>query len=206
MVVFHHQARRAARLFGQASLWVLAASAAWAADPAPNPAPDPVSGGMLEEIVVTAQKRSESLQDTPISITAFTAASMDRMNITNIQQIGTITPNLMFDFTAPVSGASNAATVFIRGVGQSDFAMTTEAGVGPYVDGIYMSRSIGGVLDVLDIERVEVLRGPQGTLFGRNTIGGAINITTIAPNDEFGGLVDASVGNYGRLHLRSSVN
>src|SRR3546814_10490568 len=70
MVVFHHQARRAARLFGQASLWVLAASAAWAADPAPNPAPDPVSGGMLEEIVVTAQKRSESLQDTPISITA----------------------------------------------------------------------------------------------------------------------------------------
>ncbi len=160
----------------------------------------------LEEIVVTAQKRAESLQETPISITAFTAASMERMNITNIQQIGNFTPNLTFDFTSPISGASNAASIFIRGVGQSDFALTTEAGVGTYVDGIYMSRSVGGVLDVLDIERIEVLRGPQGTLFGRNTIGGAVNITSQQPNSEFGGFAEATIGNHGRLHLRSSVN
>mgnify|MGYP001099389736 FL=1 len=120
------------------------------------------AGLALEEIRVTAQKREESLQDTPISIAAFTAASIEKLGISNIQQLGDLTPNVTFDFTAPISGASNAAGIFIRGVGQSDFALTTEAGVGTYVDGIYMSRSVGGVLDVLDIERVEILRGPQG--------------------------------------------
>jgi len=114
----------------------------------------------LEEIVVTAQKRAERLQDTPISITAFTAAGMEKLGVTNIQELGAFTPNVTFDFTSPISGASNAAAIFIRGIGQSDFALTTEAGVGTYVDGIYMSRSVGGVLDVLDIARIEVLRGP----------------------------------------------
>lgn len=160
----------------------------------------------LEEIRVTAQKREESLQDTPISIAAFTASAIEKLGISNIQQLGDFAPNVQFDFTAPISGASNAAGIFIRGVGQSDFALTTEAGVGTYVDGIYMSRSVGGVLDVLDIERVEVLRGPQGTLFGRNTIGGAINITSVRPGPDFGGFAEATVGDHGRLHLRSSVN
>jgi iron complex outermembrane receptor protein len=160
----------------------------------------------LEEIVVTAQKREESLQDTPISITAFTASGMEKLGVTNIQELGAFTPNVTFDFTSPISGASNAASIFIRGIGQSDFALTTEAGVGTYVDGIYMSRSVGGVLDVLDIERIEVLRGPQGTLFGRNTIGGAINITTMAPGPDFGGHAEVSVGDNSRVHLRTSVN
>lgn len=160
----------------------------------------------LEEIRVTAQKREESLQDTPISIAAFTAATIEKLGITNIQQLGDFAPNVTFDFTAPISGASNAAGIFIRGVGQSDFALTTEAGVGTYVDGIYMSRSVGGVLDVLDIARVEVLRGPQGTLFGRNTIGGAINITSVKPGPDYEGFAEAAIGNRGRLHLRSSVN
>ncbi|HEV7447492.1 MAG TPA: Plug domain-containing protein, partial [Steroidobacteraceae bacterium] len=128
-------------------------------------------GAALEEITVTAQRREERLQDTPIAVSAFSAAAINRLGVNNVAQLAEHVPNVRFDFTAPISGASNAAGVFIRGIGQSDFALTTEAGVGTYVDGVYMSRSLGGVLDVLDIERMEVLRGPQGTLFGRNTIG-----------------------------------
>ena len=160
----------------------------------------------LEEIIVTAQKREEGLQETPISVSAFTESAIERLGVTNIQQVAEFAPNVVFDFTAPISGASNAAGVFIRGIGQSDFALTTEAGVGTYVDGVYMSRSIGGVLDVLDISRIEILRGPQGTLFGRNSIGGAINITSRAPGEEFGGSVQISVGQHGRVHLRGVVD
>src|SRR5260221_4877010 len=128
----------------------------------------------LEEITVTAQRREERLQDIPISITAFGAAAIAKLGASNVEQLANFAPNVRFEFTAPVSGASDAAAIFIRGVGRADFALTTEAGVGTYVDGVYMSRSIGGVLDVLDIDRMEILRGPQGTLFGRNTIGGGV--------------------------------
>ena len=164
------------------------------------------TGATLERITVTAQRVEESLQETPISVSAFTAQAIDSLAATNIQQVAEFAPNVVFDFTAPISGASNAAGVFIRGIGQSDFALTTEAGVGTYVDGVYMSRSIGGVLDVLDVERIEILRGPQGTLFGRNTIGGAINITSRAPSDEFGGSLEISGGRRGRVHLRGSLD
>src|SRR5262245_5924746 len=143
---------------------------------------DDASTGALEEVTIIAQRREERLQDTPVAVTAFTAAAIDRLGVSNVQELAEFVPNVRFDFTAPISGASNAAGVFIRGIGQSDFALTTEAGVGTYVDGVYMSRSLGGVLDVLDIERMEVLRGPQGTLFGRNTIGGAINIVSAKPS------------------------
>lgn len=160
----------------------------------------------LEEIVVTAQKRAETLQDAPISVTAFTAATLDRLAVTNIANLLESAPNVTFDFTSPVSGSSNAAAVFIRGVGQQDFALTTEAGVGTYVDGVYMSRSIGGVLDVLNIERIEVLRGPQGTLFGRNTIGGAINIITAKPADSLTGDVEVALGQRDRIHVGGNVS
>ena len=160
----------------------------------------------LEEIVVTAQKRRESLQSTPIAITAVTGESIARKGLADIQQVAQFAPNIKFEFTAPVSGASNAASVFIRGIGQSDFELTTEAGVGTYVDGVYVSRSLGGVMDVLDVERIEILRGPQGTLFGRNTIGGAISIISKAPSQDFGGSVEATLGDAGRRWLRGSVN
>lgn len=160
----------------------------------------------LEEITVTAQRREERLQDIPISISAFTASAIERLGVTNVEQLANFAPNVRFDFTAPVSGASDAAGVFIRGVGQADFALTTEAGVGTYVDGVYMSRSIGGVLDVLDIDRMEILRGPQGTLFGRNTIGGAINIVSAKPTDEFGGSGELELGSYSRQDLRGTLN
>jgi iron complex outermembrane receptor protein len=160
----------------------------------------------LEEVTVTAQRREERLQDIPISISAFSAAAIAKFGVSNVEQLANFAPNVRFDFTAPVSGASDASEIFIRGVGQADFALTTEAGVGTYVDGVYMSRSIGGVLDVLDIERMEILRGPQGTLFGRNTIGGAINIVSAKPTDEFGGTGELELGSSNRRYLRGTLN
>jgi len=174
------------------------------AQTAPGPASSESSA--LEEITVTAQRRTERLQDTPISITAFTAATIERLGATDIERLANFAPNVRFDFTAPISGASDAAGIFIRGVGQADFALTTEAGVGTYVDGVYLSRSLGGVLDALDIDRMEVLRGPQGTLFGRNTIGGAINIISAQPTNDFGGSAELELGSFNRRNLRGTVN
>lgn len=161
---------------------------------------------VLEEITVTAQKREESLQDTPIAVSAFTETAIQNKGIDNISEVADFTPNLIFDTTSPVSGLSSGAVVFIRGIGNTDFSLTTDPGVGTYVDGVYMSRSAGGVLDVLDIERIEILRGPQGTLFGRNTIGGAINITSRKPGDEFGGKLELTAGDFDRIDLRASVD
>ena len=139
----------------------------------------------IEEIIVTARKREESLQETPISIQAFTAEGLEQRAIDNISQIGNFTPNMIFDRTAAISGSNSSAIVYIRGIGQDSSISTIDLGVGTYVDGVYLARSVGGVLDLIDVERVEVLRGPQGTLFGRNTIGGAINITSVKPNEDF---------------------
>jgi iron complex outermembrane receptor protein len=115
----------------------------------------------LEEVVVTAQKRAENLQDIPIAVTAFTATDIERQGFTNVAQMAEFTPNVIFDTTTSISGLSSGAAVFIRGIGQIDFGLTTDPGVGTYVDGVYMSRSVGGVLDTLDIERVEILRAPS---------------------------------------------
>ena len=160
----------------------------------------------IEEIVVTAQKREENLQDTPIAITAFTEQSLEGRMINDISKLADFTPNVIFDTTTPISGLSNGAAVFIRGVGQLDFGLTTDPGVGTYIDGVYSSRAVGGVLDVVDIERIEILRGSQGTLFGRNTIGGAINITTKRPAETFGGMLEATFGEFERTDFKGSVD
>ena len=160
----------------------------------------------IEEIIVTAQKREESLQDTPVAVTAFTETAIEARGLDDISKIANFTPNLVFDTTSPISGLSSGAIAFVRGIGNSDFSLTTDPGVGIYVDGVYMSRSAGGVLDVLDIERIKVLRGPQGTLFGRNTIGGAINITARKPGNELGGQVAVTAGNFERRDVRASVD
>ena len=160
----------------------------------------------LEEIVVTAQKRAESLQDAPIAITAFTASDLESKGIDDISQIASLTPNLTFDTTAALSGSSSAAVVFLRGVGSQSFQITDDPGVGTYVDGVYVSTSIGGVLDVIDIERIEVLRGPQGTLFGRNTIGGAVNITSTKPSADGGSSFTATLGNFNRINIRGTTD
>ncbi|PCI43271.1 MAG: hypothetical protein COB49_12495 [Alphaproteobacteria bacterium] len=160
----------------------------------------------LEEIVVTARKRTESLQDTPISISAFSGSTLQAANITGIDEIANMTPGLVFDTTTSISGSANSASVFIRGIGQTDFTLVTEPGVGIYVDDAYLSHSIGNSIDALDIERVEVLRGPQGTLFGRNTIGGAIRVVTKKPDDEIAGDVELILGEYSRVDLKAHLN
>lgn len=160
----------------------------------------------IEEIVVTAQKREENLQDTPIAITAFSGQNLEARMISDISKLADFTPNVIFDTTAPISGVSSGAVVFIRGIGQLDFSLTTDPGVGTYIDGVYSSRSVGGVLDVSEIERIEILRGSQGTLFGRNTIGGAISITTRRPAEEFGGAIEATLGEFDRVDVKASVD
>ncbi len=160
----------------------------------------------LEEIVVTARKREENIQDTPVAITAFTAANLQMRSINSSDQLGQYVPNLTFDSGTGDTGGSGNAQVFIRGIGQQDYLLTSSPGVGIYIDGVYFPYGLGVSLDLLDVERIEVLRGPQGTLFGKNTIGGAINITTKQPMDEFSGKGSVRLGNLSRVDIKGSVN
>lgn len=162
--------------------------------------------GILEEVVVTARKRVESLQDTPISITAFTADSLEQKQVTNVAEIDQFTPNMIFNTGAQISGTNSAGSIFIRGIGQVDFLLTQDPGVGLYLDGVYIARSIGSVIDLVDVERIEVLRGPQGTLFGRNTIGGAVNITSKKPSEEFTAGINVTTGSYERIDVKADVS
>lgn len=157
-------------------------------------------------IMVTARKREENLQSTPISITAVGSEQLDAQGVTSIMKVQEFTPNLTFKNIPSNSGVASNAAVYIRGIGQSDFAPGVDPGVGIYVDGVYQGRSVGGVFDMIDIDRVEVLRGPQGTLFGRNTIGGAVSITTAKPSNDFHGKADVKVGTDNRVNVRGMIN
>lgn len=194
------------RIEALASLATVLAATGFAASSANAQAGPASSESALEEIIVTARRREENLQHTPMSISAFTGESLKRRHIDALDSIAALTPNLIFDAGGTISGTSSAASAYIRGIGQIDFALTTEPGVGIYLDGVYLSQSIGGVLDLLDVERIEVLRGPQGTLFGRNTIGGAISVTSKMPDDTLHGDIEVTSGEYSRIDLRGSVN
>lgn len=156
--------------------------------------PLPASASALEEVVVTARKREENLQQTPVSVTALTAENLSQANISELTAIEKQTPNL--SFTVGQGGGGSTVNAFIRGVGEVDFIITTDPAVGLYLDGVYMSRVFGANMELADVERVEVLRGPQGTLFGKNSIGGAINITTRKPSGELSGEISGTVGSY----------
>jgi len=160
----------------------------------------------LEEITVTARKREEGLQSAPLAVSAFTSEGLDYRGVSKIDSLAKFTPGLVIQSNPGEGGSSAAAAIYIRGIGQSDFIPTVEPGVGLYVDGVYIARSVGAILDLVDVERVEVLRGPQGTLFGRNTIGGAISITSRKPADEFGGRIEATVGSSERIDVKASVD
>lgn len=153
--------------------------------------PAPVSG----EIIVTARRRDESLRDTPVAISAFTAETLAERSIQTTQDLETITPSLQFKSAGQLSGNSAATVVFIRGIGQLDPTAAVDPGVGIYLDEVYLGRAVGGAIDFGDIAGVEVLRGPQGTLFGRNTIGGAILVRSQQPIlGELSGRVRARIG------------
>lgn len=161
---------------------------------------------LMDEVVVTARKREEGLQDTPISIAAFSGQSLVDRGITRIEEISDFTPNLILRNDPGAAGSSSAAGVFVRGVGQKEYVATSEAGVGMYVDGVYMARNLGGLLDLADVERIEILRGPQGTLFGRNTIGGAISVTTVKPGPGFSSEALVTYGSDDRIEAIGKLN
>jgi iron complex outermembrane recepter protein len=160
----------------------------------------------LEEIVVTAQKRSEDVQQVPIAITAISAETLKEKGITSIDQLSNFAPNVNLDAGAPFSGSDTVLSAYIRGIGQDDFAFNLDPGVGVYVDGVYLARSVGANTTMLDVDRVEILKGPQGTLFGRNSIGGAISIVTRDPGHEFLAKGEVTGGSYNRLDTRLSFD
>lgn len=154
----------------------------------------------LETVTVTAQKRAENLQETPIAITALSQDVLETRQLFNVNEIAQYVPNLQYSSSA--AGTASASSFSIRGIGQLDFISTTDPGVGTYLDGVYLARVTGAALDLADIERVEVLRGPQGTLFGRNTIGGAVSVITRKPSGERGIRGQVMAGNHGQFRGR----
>ena len=156
----------------------------------------------LEDIVVTARRQSESLQRTPIAVTALNSAALEKLNVQQVDKIAQIAPNLVI---SQQSSGLSAASINIRGIGQTDPSLGLDTAVGVYLDGVYVARSAGSIFDLVDLERIEVLRGPQGTLFGRNTTGGAIQLISKKPSTDFGVTVKGGYGTrdnmFGRVRL-----
>ena len=158
---------------------------------------------MLEEVVVTAQRRETNLQDTPIAVTAFTPEKLTDLGVFDISDLGSRAPNTNIQ-KQPSSNSNMSIT--IRGIGNGETSLMADPKTSFYVDGVYMSKTVGAVFDIVDLQSVEVLRGPQGTLFGRNSTGGALNVTTIKPSGEWGVKLEGSVGNDGYQRAAGSVD
>jgi iron complex outermembrane receptor protein len=159
------------------------------------------TGPALEEVIVTAQKREQSMQDVPVAVTAFSGEALERAGTETIVELQKTAPNTTLQVSR---GTNSTLTAYIRGVGQQDPLWGFEPGVGLYVDDVYLARPQGGVLDVYDVERVEILRGPQGTLYGKNTIGGAIKYVTKRMGNEPSLTIDSTVGTYNQRDLKVS--
>lgn len=159
--------------------------------------------GEIEELTVTARRKEELLQETPMSITALGEAEMDARGVADLSDIAAFAPNVRFDQGA---GSSNNASVFIRGVGQTEGTINADPKVGIYLDGVYQARSLGTILSTWDVQRVEIIRGPQGTLFGKNAIGGALQVITNPPvaNYEAAGRIE--FGNYSDFNTLLMLN
>jgi iron complex outermembrane receptor protein len=167
----------------------------------------PAANNQLDEVVVTARKREESLQDVPVSVDAITANELQLRSLDTLNAIGQNTPNLTFGQQA--QSGSSANTIYIRGVGQSDTLAAFDPAVGIYIDGVYLGRMTGIDLDMMSIQRVEVLYGPQGTLFGKNTNGGAISIVTNKPDvsaDKPEGQMQIVGGSHDRADAVAGIN
>ncbi len=174
--------------------WSTAATVATAQDQAPADA----SSASVEALVVTARRREENLKDVPVAVSAFSAETLERQGAADITTLSQTTPNI----TVQTARGSNSTLIsYIRGIGQQDPLWGFEPGVGLYVDDVYIYRPQGAVLDVFDVQRIEVLRGPQGTLYGRNTIGGAIKYVTNRLGDEAGGKIKGTYGSYNQTDL-----
>lgn len=170
---------------------------AWSAAPAREEA-------VLDEVVITAQYRQESLQDTPLAITAVTGEQLESQGLSNVEDLGLVVPNANIRPQGSFSGP--AAQIGMRGVQTSEWIFTTDPGVGVYIDDIYHGTLTGGAIDLLDLERVEVLRGPQGTLFGKNSLGGAIRLISKEARGDDTGSLEVTFGTSDRLDLRGTYD
>jgi iron complex outermembrane recepter protein len=179
-----------------------AATPAWSQD---DVQPEDDNGG-IQEIIVTAQKRTENVQNVPIAISAFAGDALAERAVGNVSQLASLSPNVNLDSGVSFSSSTAVLAASIRGIGASDFAFNIDPAVGVYVDGVYLARSVGANQDLLDVERIEILKGPQGTLFGRNTIGGAVSIVTRDPAKEFGVRGDLTLGRFNLFQARASVD
>jgi iron complex outermembrane receptor protein len=192
---------------GQGFRWAVLSTLALSSATAVCAQESAVSGGdTLEEIVVTAQKRVEDIQQVPIAITAINAETLEQRGTTSLAQLSNIAPNVSLDAGTPFSGSDTVLSAYIRGIGQDDFAFNLDPGVGVYVDGVYLARSVGANTSMADVDRVEILKGPQGTLFGRNSIGGAISIVTREPGNEFMAKGEVTTGSYDRFDTKVSFD
>ena len=162
--------------------------------------------GTLEQIIVTARRVEESLQDTPLAVSVFTGNALAERQVFETTELDQVVPNLQFADNAPLAGNNSSSQVFIRGIGQTDPTSTVDPGVGLYMDNVYIGNAVGGTMALRDIASVQVLRGPQGTLFGRNTIGGAILVTTVEPGDEFGGTFRGGFGSDSLLDAFGAID
>ena len=176
----------------------LASIATALAVPSAAVAQDDDSDALIEEIMVTATKREASLYEVPVAVSAFEGDQLAQQGIVDIIDIGKFVPNL--NITQFSAGHNSSSNPFIRGIGLQDHLITTDPGVSVYVDGVYLGRQIGQNWSLSNIERVEVLRGPQGTLYGRNSIGGAINLITKTPGEDPGARVGLEFGSRDRLN------
>ena len=179
---------------------ILLAPSAWAQESAPAEATS--NATTLDAITVTARKREETLQEIPVAVTAFTAEALDKLNVEDLSDLGGQVPNLTI---YAARGASSTVTAYIRGVGQADPTWGADPGVGIYLDDVYIARPQGALLDVFDVSRIEVLRGPQGTLYGKNTIGGAIKYISRGLPQETEGYAQITVGNYNQLDAKAAI-
>lgn len=160
-------------------------------------------GYSLEEVVVTARRRSENLQDVPIAVTAISGLELSLRGAADITELAQSIPSVTLE---PSRATNTTLTAFIRGVGQQDPLAGFEQGVALYLDDVYLARPQGALLDIYDVERIEVLRGPQGTLYGRNAVGGAIKYVTRRLSDEVEGSIRASYGAYDQMDLVGRIS
>ena len=189
----------------------LISTAAWAGDP-PNvvavplaefqdsEAQDPASASQIDDVIVTAQRRTERVQDIPVAISAIGAEEIQKAGVVSFEQVAPRTPSFYF-------GSFGAARpqLYIRGIGTRSFDPGSESSVGVFVDDVYMGRSTGSFGSLKDIQRIEVIRGPQGTLYGRNTIGGAINVLSNEPTRDMQGRVEAGISNFNGYDFQGAV-
>ena len=173
-----------------------------AAQPAPVAATAQDDATTLDKITVTARRRTESIQDVPVAVSAFSEEQLKDLQASNIDGLQGAVPNMNI---VQGRGSANSINVFIRGIGQPDALQSFDPGVGMYVDDVYYSRINGALFSLFDVQQVEVLRGPQGTLYGKNSTGGAIKLTTRNPFDNQGGSVEFTTGDYGRREGRFYV-